>query len=88
MVTNPIEHPAILKVLTTISSQKISFDLVPVNEKGRVSVSEIESKIQEKTGLISVMLANKGALIAFLKASNSFKDFIASGKIISAPASI
>ncbi len=58
VVTNPIEHPAILKVLTTISSQKISFGLVPVNEKGRVSVSEIESKIQEKTGLISVMLAN------------------------------
>ena len=58
VVTNPIEHPAILKVLSSNSSPKMSFDLVPVNEKGRVSVVEIESKIQEKTGLISIMLAN------------------------------
>tara|TARA_B100000029_G_scaffold488097_1_gene544276 strand:- start:4909 stop:6024 length:1116 start_codon:yes stop_codon:yes gene_type:complete len=58
VVTDEIEHPAVLKVLQNLSSIGLEHDLVSVDDKGCVSINEIEMAISEKTGLVSVMLAN------------------------------
>ncbi len=36
----------------------IHYDLVNVNKNGRISIADLESTIQDNTGLISIMLAN------------------------------
>ena len=58
IISDTIEHPAVLKVLSQLSEHGIEHDLVTVSEKGRVSPADVESFIQENTGLISIMLAN------------------------------
>ena len=58
VVSDTIEHPAILKTLTQLATLGIDHDLVTVSEKGRVSIPGVESAIQEDTRLISIMLAN------------------------------
>ena len=58
VVSDTIEHPAILKTLTQLATLGIDHDLVTVSEKGRVSIPDVESAIQENTRLISIMLAN------------------------------
>ena len=58
VVSNTIEHPAVLKVLSEMETHGINYDLVTVNKNGRISIADIESEIQENTGLISIMLAN------------------------------
>ena len=58
VVSDTIEHPAILKTLTQLATLGIDHDLVTVSEKGRVSIPGVESAIQENTRLISIMLAN------------------------------
>ena len=58
VVSDTIEHPAILKTLTQLATLGIDHDLVSVSEKGRVSIPDVESAIQENTRLISIMLAN------------------------------
>ena len=58
VITNQIEHPAVLKVLKHLSTSGLEHDLISVDDKGYVSLDEIELTISEKTGLISIMLAN------------------------------
>ena len=58
VVSDTIEHPAVLKILSEMEPHGIDYDLVTVNKNGRISIADIESEIQENTGLISIMLAN------------------------------
>ena len=58
VISDEIEHPAVLKVLEQLTSKGLDHTLVSVNEKGCVSIQNIESAILKKTGLISIMLAN------------------------------
>ena len=58
VVSDTIEHPAVLKVLSEMKIHGIDYDLVKVNKNGRISIADIESAIQDNTGLISIMLAN------------------------------
>ena len=58
VISDTIEHPAVLKALSQIAIFGIDHDLVTVNEKGCVSITDLESAITENTGLISIMLAN------------------------------
>ncbi len=58
VVTSAIEHPAILKVLNQLKPFGISHTIVPVDTYGRVNPLDIESSLIEKTGLVSIMLAN------------------------------
>jgi len=58
VISDTIEHPAVLKALSQIAIFGIDQDLVTVNEKGCVSITDLESAITENTGLISIMLAN------------------------------
>jgi len=58
VVSNKIEHPAILKVLHFLSQYGLKYDLVGVMSDGIVSIEEIEKAILPDTSLISLMLAN------------------------------
>ena len=58
VVSNVIEHPAIIKVLQLLKNFGIDHSLIKVDKKGLVDLDELEDKINKKTGLISIMLAN------------------------------
>jgi len=58
IITDSIEHPAVLKVLSHLNQFGIEHTTIPVDETGIASPNEIEKEINSDTGLISVMLAN------------------------------
>ncbi|MBT3179577.1 MAG: cysteine desulfurase [Candidatus Marinimicrobia bacterium] len=58
VISNSIEHPAVLKVLSELSTHGIDYTLIPVNKKGRVSSINIQNAFNENTCLVSIMLAN------------------------------
>jgi cysteine desulfurase len=58
VLASSIEHPAVLQVLSKLSSFGIEHDLIPVNSTGEMSISRLDSKLLNNTGLVSVMLAN------------------------------
>ncbi len=58
VISNVIEHPAVIKVLQSLEPLGLEHTLVPVNKNGSVLVKDVENSIQDGTGLISVMLGN------------------------------
>ena len=58
VISNVIEHPAVIKVLQFLEPFGLEHTLVPVNKNGLVSVKDVENSILDGTGLISVMLGN------------------------------
>lgn len=58
VITSAIEHPAILEPLKYLESRGVSVTYVPVDEFGCVSCSDIESNIDDKTVLITIMHSN------------------------------
>ncbi|MFT4532323.1 MAG: cysteine desulfurase [Candidatus Saccharimonadales bacterium] len=53
LIVSSIEHDAVLK-----PAEKYNLTLVDVDNKGRIILADLETKITDKTVLISVMLAN------------------------------
>ena len=58
VVSNVIEHPAVVKVLQFLNQFGLSHDLVGVDADGVVSIDEIANAILPETALVSIMLAN------------------------------
>jgi cysteine desulfurase len=58
VITSSIEHPAILKVLDTLSLFGVSYTKLPVNKFGEVNPQNLEESITDNTGLISIMMIN------------------------------
>ena len=58
VISNKIEHPAVIKVLQELESFGLEYDLINVDKNGFINTDELESKIKRNTGLISIMLAN------------------------------
>ena len=58
IITTKIEHPAILHTCQTLERQGFEVTYLNVDEKGLISLEELESSIKENTILISVMFAN------------------------------
>lgn len=58
IISTPIEHKAVLKPLEYYAANGGEVSLVRVNKEGLVDVSELQRRINSRTGLISVMLAN------------------------------
>ena len=58
ILSNYIEHPAVLNVLKYLKNYGIDHDLVSVDNNGLISIQELKNKIKKDTALISVMLAN------------------------------
>ncbi len=58
IITSSIEHHAVLNACKELENDGVSVTYLPVDEFGRISISELESAIRKDTGLISVMTAN------------------------------
>ena len=58
IISNEIEHPAVIRVLQTLKNFGLKHCLIKVDRKGFINLNELESKIQKNTSLISIMLAN------------------------------
>ena len=58
VVSNVIEHPAVIKVLEFLENLGLDHDLIDVRKDGIISVDDISKAIKPETCLISLMLAN------------------------------
>ena len=58
LITTEIEHPSVASTMEYLEEQGFRVTYLKVNEKGVVSLQELEEAIQEDTILISVMYVN------------------------------
>tara|TARA_X000001036_G_scaffold173774_1_gene164435 strand:+ start:1462 stop:2574 length:1113 start_codon:yes stop_codon:yes gene_type:complete len=58
IIASIIEHPAIIKVLDFLKDFNVGHSLVQVNNEGLIDINDLIKKINNDTGLISIMMAN------------------------------
>lgn len=58
IITSKIEHPAIIEVCKFLETQGFEITYLPVDESGRLKISDLENAIRKDTILISLMYAN------------------------------
>lgn len=58
IIVSAIEHPAVKESALWLKTQGFEVDLAPVNAKGFVDVSALESLIRPETTLVSIMAVN------------------------------
>ena len=58
IISDVIEHPAVLNVLKFLKKYKVEFSLCAVNPEGKISLDGLINEIKVETGLISIMLSN------------------------------
>lgn len=61
IITSRVEHPAVMEVCRYLESEGFGVTYLPVDETGRVNVSDLEAAIRPDTILISIMHANNEA---------------------------
>ncbi len=58
IITSRIEHPAVIEVCRRLESEGFQVTYLPVDERGLVSVRDVEAAIRPETVLITLMHAN------------------------------
>ncbi|MCC6567656.1 MAG: aminotransferase class V-fold PLP-dependent enzyme [Anaerolineales bacterium] len=58
IVSTPIDHPSVLNTLAYLETQGVIVEYIPVDDKGRVRLAELEKLIDDDTFLVCCMLAN------------------------------
>ena len=58
IITSAVEHPSVLNTCRQLEKQGFYLTLLPVDNQGRVDPKDLGPAITDKTGLISIMLAN------------------------------
>lgn len=58
IITTKIEHPAVLNTCKALEKEGANVTYLNVNEKGCISLEDLENAINNKTILISIMFAN------------------------------
>ena len=58
LITSAIEHHAVLHTLESFKNDGFEITVLPVDEKGRISLTELENAIRPDTVLVSIMYAN------------------------------
>lgn len=58
MITTKVEHPAILQTMKYMESQDFEVAYLDVDEKGRISLEQLEQAIRPDTILVSIMHTN------------------------------
>lgn len=58
MITTAIEHHAVLNTMESFESDGFEITVLPVDEKGRISLEQLEKAIRPDTILVSIMYAN------------------------------
>ncbi|MBF0493508.1 MAG: aminotransferase class V-fold PLP-dependent enzyme [Candidatus Omnitrophica bacterium] len=69
IVTSKIEHPCIIETAKCLAGKGQKIHYVGVDRYGRLDFADLESKVSERTSLVSVMMANNvsGTLIDVAK---------------------
>ena len=58
LITSSIEHPSVLHVFQNLEKRGFTVDYLAVDEEGRISLDELEAKLQKDTILVSIMHVN------------------------------
>ena len=59
VITSAVEHPSVLNTLSTLEERgSIRLTILPVDEYGRISVTDLYGSLRSDTVLVSIMLAN------------------------------
>ncbi|MFD2306443.1 cysteine desulfurase family protein [Enterococcus termitis] len=58
LITTAIEHPAVLETMKYLESIGFDVTYLPVNEKGELTVSDLEQTLRPDTILVSIMYGN------------------------------
>ncbi|RKX86109.1 MAG: cysteine desulfurase NifS [Spirochaetes bacterium] len=58
LITSVIEHPSVLETVRELGKEGMEAVFVGVDRKGRVNIDELEKVVDDKTALVSIMLAN------------------------------
>ena len=58
IITDSIEHPAILNTMQYLEQQGFEVTYLPVDENGKIRLSDLEAAIRPDTLLVSIMVAN------------------------------
>lgn len=58
LVTTSIEHPCILSTACDLAHGNHEVTYVPVDKYGRIDLDDLRQSITDKTGLVSIMMAN------------------------------
>jgi len=58
IITSGIEHPCILETSKCLQDKGINVSYLDVDRYGKVNIKQLKNMITEKTGLVSVMMAN------------------------------
>ena len=58
IISSAIEHPAVYKTLEFLEKQGFEISILAVDEKGHISLEELEKTIREDTVMVSIMTVN------------------------------
>jgi len=58
IITSVIEHPSVLETVRELGKAGMETVFIGVDKKGRIKIDELEKAIDNKTALVSIMLAN------------------------------
>lgn len=58
IITTTVEHPAVLNPLRYLESKGFDVTYLPVDEKGRITVEQVQEAIRPDTILVSIMYGN------------------------------
>ncbi|MDD5634671.1 MAG: IscS subfamily cysteine desulfurase [Candidatus Omnitrophica bacterium] len=58
IVTSTIEHPCIMETSACLAQKGLEVNYVGVDKYGKIDMKALENKINEQTGIVSVMMAN------------------------------
>jgi cysteine desulfurase len=77
MIFSEIEHPAVLECIPVLKRMGIDIDVVRVGEKGLIDLADLESKLTERTVLVSIILVSNeiGTIQPIHKVSSILKRY-------------
>jgi cysteine desulfurase len=58
IITSSTEHPSVLESMKQLANQGFEIDILPVNEKGVISIDDVKERLRKDTILVSVMHIN------------------------------
>lgn len=58
LITSAIEHPSVLKTCKWLEKNGFTVTYLPVDEDGRINPDDLRSALNDKTCLVTIMLAN------------------------------
>lgn len=76
IISSSIEHPAVYRVLEALAEFGFEITILPVDEKGHISLSDLKNAMREDTILVSIMYVNNeiGAIEPIAKIAEVIKS--------------